>query len=261
MIDETTPYVAVVVNGIHQFHFRRIPSTHALAQRWPWQQIRDNDWVMLLADEQSGGRGQRDNAWSSPVGNLYMTLLFRVHDPHIVARCLLTQATALTVAQAIDTAVAAGDQPTIKWINDVFLRDKKVCGTLISADNVGSDFFYQVSVGVNLNVAPIDTSICLRDVTGLTVDVREFANTLAQQCRENMKLLFGADGDRERLRLAIDGRLQFKNAKVDIWDYDLKNIEHSGTFVGINAFGHARIQLHDGGVAEYFEGRMRLAVQ
>jgi biotin-(acetyl-CoA carboxylase) ligase len=274
ILDPGTLYLYDVKDGIHQFRFPRLESTHSLAQKWPWTSLQNGEWIMLLADEQTGGRGQRSNVWSSPVGNLYMTLIFRIHNPHIIARCLMTQATALTVAQALDeelknvigaeTDSSSSSLTTLKWINDVFLHDKKVCGTLISADNVGMDYYYQVSMGVNVNVAPVqDLSISLHHVlsTPNPIPVEPFAVALARRFKQNMEVLFGAsESGREQIRAAIDAKLQFKHQRVNIWDHQLEKIEHSGVFVGINAFGHARIQDDQSGtILEFYDGRMRPA--
>lgn len=244
------------------FHMSRVASTHGLAQRWPWQRVQQDDWLLFLATEQSAGQGQRQNTWQSPPGNLYLTLLFRVTDPHIMARCLLTQATAWTVLQTLSNhAPAAAPHLSLKWINDVFLYDKKICGTLITADNVGQEYYYQVSMGVNLNVSPphLDAAIALADVTHQPIPVKAFAVALAVRFRATMAALFGAADAREQIRAAIDATLQFKHQRVNIWDYQLTHVEHSGVFLGINAFGHARIQAADGTVQELFDGRMRLA--
>ena len=55
----------------------------------------------------------------------------------------------------------------LKWVNDVFIHDKKIAGILITTENFKDNENYKlvISLGVNLNVNPLgDKSICLKDV-------------------------------------------------------------------------------------------------
>ena len=111
-----------------------------------------SDPYVLIACRQTGGKGRMGRSFFSPDGTgLYMSVLLR---PELPARDLplLTPAAAVAVCQAIreDLGVEAG----IKWVNDILVDGKKVCGILTeSALTPGGDVSHAV-VGIGVNVSP-----------------------------------------------------------------------------------------------------------
>lgn len=63
---------------VKAFHFNMIDSTMNLAEFWPKAQVTDKTSFCFIADCQKSGKGQRDNEWSSPVGNCYVTYLLKL---------------------------------------------------------------------------------------------------------------------------------------------------------------------------------------
>jgi BirA family biotin operon repressor/biotin-[acetyl-CoA-carboxylase] ligase len=88
-----------------------------------------NDGVVVLARQQSAGRGQHGRSWQCPAGTgvLLSVLLF----PPVPLRrpALLTAWAAVSVCETIDKV--AGLPARIKWPNDVLIEGRKVCGILI----------------------------------------------------------------------------------------------------------------------------------
>lgn len=107
--------------------------------------------LLLLSEEQTAGRGRRGRAFYSPAGEgLYMTLALR---PCVALSeaALVTAAAAVAVAQAVDAL--AGVRCRIKWVNDVFLDGKKLCGILTEASgSFEADALDCVCVGIGVNV-------------------------------------------------------------------------------------------------------------
>ena len=107
--------------------------------------------VVLLADNQTGGRGRRGRSFFSPPGcGLYFSILLR---PNLLPQkaALLTTAAAVAVSDAIDCV--CGVHSSIKWVNDVFVGDKKCCGILTEADidpATGKLDFAVVGIGINV---------------------------------------------------------------------------------------------------------------
>ncbi|MFC7250218.1 biotin--[acetyl-CoA-carboxylase] ligase [Halomicroarcula sp. GCM10025324] len=125
-----------------------IPSTNARARDLAAEGATD---VVVLADEQTGGRGRLDRAWSSPSGGIWLSLLFRPDAPMAHAP-VFTLAAAVAVTRA---ARGAGVDATIKWPNDVLVDDRKLVGILTEmegeADRVS---WVVVGIGINANVDP-----------------------------------------------------------------------------------------------------------
>lgn len=59
-----------------------------------------------------------------------------------------------------DTHIA-DEQVKCKWVNDIFLGDLKVSGSLIRASNHDNRYYFEIGVGVNLKIAPIQGSTCI----------------------------------------------------------------------------------------------------
>ncbi len=104
---------------------------------------------VVWADYQTGGRGQAGNYWESePRKNLTFSIV--LYPNVILAReqFLISQITALSVKKTLDKYV--GDI-RIKWPNDIYWRDKKICGMLIENDLSGS-FIYCSIIGIGINI-------------------------------------------------------------------------------------------------------------
>ncbi len=103
---------------------------------------------VIIARRQTSGRGRLGRRFHSELGGLYMSLLMY---PQSSAQDALhiTTAAAVAVARAIDRAT--GERCEIKWVNDVYLRGKKVCG-ILTEGQLGADRldFAVLGIGINL---------------------------------------------------------------------------------------------------------------
>lgn len=100
---------------------------------------------LLAANAQTAGRGRLGRAFVSPAGTgLYMSLFYPLSQSAEPGG--VTILAAVAACRAIEDMTGA--QPKIKWVNDLFLRGKKICGIL--AEGVAGG----VIVGVGVNVLP-----------------------------------------------------------------------------------------------------------
>lgn len=126
------------------------PSTNALVREKANQGCPEG--CIIIACEQTDGRGRYGRQFFSPVDSgVYLSLLLRptAYSPQ-QATCL-TAAAAAAMCQAIEAVT--GQQPGIKWVNDIFLRGKKVCGILTEAAvglETGTLNYMVLGAGVNL---------------------------------------------------------------------------------------------------------------
>lgn len=106
---------------------------------------------VLLAGEQTAGRGRLGRSFFSPGDTgIYLSLLLK---PHFSAELSssLTALAALSVCEALEEEL--GLVPKIKWVNDVCIAGKKVCGILTEASyNVENAELDYVIVGIGINV-------------------------------------------------------------------------------------------------------------
>jgi BirA family biotin operon repressor/biotin-[acetyl-CoA-carboxylase] ligase len=110
--------------------------------------------TLLAARSQTAGRGRLGRSFYSPMDSgLYMTLLYPLTQP-------LSQAVAVTAGAAVATLEAiravTGLVPGIKWVNDLYMNGKKICGILTEAVTPASPAepaYMLVGIGVNLTTA------------------------------------------------------------------------------------------------------------
>lgn len=109
------------------------------------------EWTTVIAENQTSGRGRYDRKFYSPENcGIYMSILLK---PEISAdsAVLITAAAAVAVAEAVETL--SGKETQIKWVNDVLINSKKVCGILCEGViNLQTGCIDRVVLGIGINV-------------------------------------------------------------------------------------------------------------
>lgn len=130
--------------------------------------------TLVAADMQTNGRGRLGRSFCSPSGgNIYMSVIIR-QDISIETSQLITSCIAVAVAKAVDKICKT--KCDIKWVNDLFLNGKKICGILTESsvrfENRTLDYAV-VGIGINLksikNSFPselLETATSVEDETG-----------------------------------------------------------------------------------------------
>lgn len=112
-----------------------------------------NDGLVILAKEQTAGRGQHGRSWTCPpeAGVLMSVLL--LPPAHLRRPALLTAWAAVSVCETV--LELANVQARIKWPNDVLIRGQKVCGILIeSRPLAGAELCVVAGIGLNVSQTP-----------------------------------------------------------------------------------------------------------
>ena len=126
--------------------------------------------LVVLAEEQTGGRGRLGRSFQSPRGcGLYLSALLR---PHLEPAAVTDFTAWVAVAVCDSIQAACGIRPRIKWTNDLVLNGKKLCGILteLGLESETNCLEYMVpGIGINVNHRPEDFS----------EDVRAIATSLA----------------------------------------------------------------------------------
>lgn len=109
---------------------------------------------MVYTDYQSAGRGQRGNRWlSNKSENILCSLYWRPSKLEAIHQFSLSRAVALAVCGALEEEYGGSAQ--IKWPNDIYVGDKKICGILIENSLRGALIDY-TTIGIGLNVNQMD---------------------------------------------------------------------------------------------------------
>lgn len=211
---------------------------------------------LVVADEQTGGKGRRGRAWNSPAGtSISFSLLLRPDfEPNKAS--MLTLVMAVAVAEVLSKLTELDVK--IKWPNDILINKKKVCGILTEMD-AEMDYIHNVIIGVGINVnnnsfpeeiADIATSVCVEkgekvsraDIILGIMDYFEFYYGE-----------FVKNGDLSVFVDLYDSYLINRNEKVKVLD---PKGEYTGTANGINDYGELIVQKDNGDFARVSSGEV-----
>ena len=108
--------------------------------------------TVVLADEQSGGRGRQSKIFSSPRGGLYLSVILRPRLP-VEELSLITLAAGVASAEAVE--LVSGLSACLKWPNDLYYNGQKLGGILTESApyslSDGAVPFVVVGIGLNVN--------------------------------------------------------------------------------------------------------------
>jgi len=152
-------------------HRDTIESTNALAFSYGLEGAEEGTCV--IAEQQTAGRGRLGRPWFSPSGkNIYMSLILR---PGVSPQDVypLTFVSSLAIYDTI--RILTGQEPTLKWPNDVLMGGRKVCGTLLEisteADRVSCVI---VGIGFNINMKEDEVDEAIRQkATSLFMETKK----------------------------------------------------------------------------------------
>jgi len=132
-----------------------------------------SEGVVVSADFQTKGRGQKGNVWESEdAKNLLFSMLLFPSSIEANQQFVLSKMVSLAVVGVLKEET---DDICIKWPNDIYWHDKKIAGILIENDLCGSNIQYSViGIGLNLNQQEFEgdapNPVSLRQITGKTYD-------------------------------------------------------------------------------------------
>jgi BirA family biotin operon repressor/biotin-[acetyl-CoA-carboxylase] ligase len=119
---------------------------------------------VVTADTQTQGKGSKGRSFYSEKGGLYFSILLR---PNHLYYKYLTPLVAVSVSKATESLGFGNIE--IKWVNDIFLNGKKVCGILTEGGFDQSNNYYAI-VGIGLNLSKTES--------GFTADIKDTATYL-----------------------------------------------------------------------------------
>lgn len=181
-------------NGRH-IHWREVTDSTNLDVRRRLPEL--DNLSVIAARFQTAGRGQGSHTWLSPAGeNLTFSVLLRFGDAGLKA---LAASEAVRITQAATVSMLSfleseGVRARIKWPNDVWVGDRKICGMLIENNLEGTMVRESiVGIGLNLNQTAFDPAlpnpVSLRQLTGREYDPSEVLLRLYKEiCRHAEKL-------------------------------------------------------------------------
>ncbi len=238
------------------FCYDCIDSTNSEARRYAEQTGKGN--VLFLADRQSAGRGRTGKSFYSPQGTgVYLTLLLDITDDAPASVVALTSASAVAAAEACDSV--CGTKCGIKWVNDLYIDGKKVCGILAESFEAHGRRFVAIGVGINLSTDSFPTDIA--DIAG------SLANTAGADMRRELAIAVctGVFDIYNKLRAGDFSYMQSYRERSLVLGKEIKfwqnGAENSGTCVSIKDSGALEVRLPDGHKALLASGEISLRVK
>lgn len=141
--------------------------------------------ALVVAGKQTAGRGRMGRAFVSPPhSGVYFTLIYAPKNG-VTNPALLTAAAAVAVARATDELF--GTHAQIKWVNDVFLNGKKICGILTEGvANFETGRIEAANVGIGINVRNMGFTGELANVAGAIQDAAPDQEKAARVSRNEL---------------------------------------------------------------------------
>ncbi|MFC1985349.1 biotin--[acetyl-CoA-carboxylase] ligase, partial [Chloroflexota bacterium] len=120
--------------------------------------------TVIVADEQTAGKGRLKRVWLSPRGSVALSVILY---PGLSCLPSLIMLASLAVVHSVETVTGLKSQ--IKWPNDVLVNGKKVCGILIESDvQVNKVNYTVIGIGINVNLRLADFPEILPIATSLS---------------------------------------------------------------------------------------------
>lgn len=136
----------------------------------------------LMALRQTAGRGQRGNTWEAEPGkNITLSLMLRPHDLDASRQFEVSEAVALGI---LDLLRELGiDGVSVKWPNDIYVNDRKICGILIENALSGRQIARSIAgIGLNVNQTEFQSDapnpVSISQLTGREHPIGTLAETM-----------------------------------------------------------------------------------
>ena len=198
---------------------------------------------IVVAEYQTGGRGQLGNVWESEAGkNLLFSVVLYPDCIQANQQFVISQMAALSVCRTLSEYT---DDVSVKWPNDIYWKDKKICGMLIENDIIGSTISKSIiGIGLNINqevfTGDAPNPVSLKQITGQAYSLDDMLHNFRRHFYGMYLQLLQdkADDIRNEYRTMLyrgEGVFKYKDAAG----------EFNATIADIEPMGHLVLQLTD----------------
>ncbi len=211
------------------------------------KKLRENltsDGTIIVAKEQQTGRGQAQNTWeSTPNKNLTLSLILYPEFLPVKYQFLISKIITLSICEMLDDFV---DSVSIKWPNDIYVKDRKIAGILIENAIMGSKLKHSIiGIGLNINQKEFKSNapnpISLYQLTKKEFNLKQMLNLLIQYLNHWYNRLL--NGELKEIDMAFFERLYRLNQLHSFRDNEGDFI---GKILGVNQIGQLVIVKENG---------------
>jgi len=238
---------------IERHHFQSIPSTQDLAKTRQ-DQLRGETWRLITADEQTQGRATHNKNWQSPPHvNLYATFSLLIPPAKNAVLFNVPQVTAYSIIKALQQF---GFTPKFKWVNDILINRKKICGIL--CESFGK--VLHIGMGINVNMPQaiceqLDQPVTsLMVVSGREIDKEQLLTIIQAELYKNINQLFTESF--APFHTELDEFLEYKNEEIMFDPMSANTTVVKGLLLGIDQKGQLILKLPNDEIKIFYNGRL-----
>ena len=216
---------SLIKEPLQVFVYDTVTSTNDVAK----ELCKNNDGcILVVSDGQTNGRGRQGKSFFSPKGSgLYFSLVFNTDAPAFEFTGV-TCACAVACSRAIDKLTHLSSK--IKWVNDIYIDNKKVCGILVQSVSENG-IVKKLIVGIGINVSTVDFPDEIKDIAA-SIGKKIDRNILAAEIANNItELIF------ENPEKYIDEYKEKSNVIGKEITYFKDNVAHTAQAVDIDEKG------------------------
>lgn len=214
--------------------------------------------TVIISDCQTMGRGRYSRNFFSPSGGLYMSIVLRPEGLRFDNPTAVTAFAAVSVCEAIESI--SKKEPKIKWVNDVFLDGKKVCGILTEAvtdfESGGLDWVV-LGIGINVSVPTEAFPGGLQSTATSIFPDKRMPGVRNKLSAEIINRILGFETTPREAEIfeKYKKRLIMLGKEITV----LQNqMEYKATAIDIDSVGHLIVKNENGEIITLFSGEIRI---
>tara|TARA_B100000965_G_scaffold233152_1_gene195218 strand:+ start:4006 stop:4644 length:639 start_codon:yes stop_codon:yes gene_type:complete len=169
---------------------------------------------------QKKGTGRGTKKWSSPRGNIYITINQKYYSNKILKSSFLL---CLLIHKFFRKKYSLKLQ--YKWPNDLYFDDKKLIGVVSKSKIVSDKAYIQLGIGINVNNNPLNLSISLSQILSKNFSIYDISNDLIDYLDYNLKLNYSNEQIVKYLNTYLMKKFNLKHPKIQKKEIKILNVE------------------------------------
>ena len=214
--------------------------------------------TVIISDCQTMGRGRNSRSFFSPSGGLYMSIILRPEGLRFENPTAVTAFAAVAVCEAIESVTEK--KPEIKWVNDIFLDGKKVCGILTEAvtdfESGGLDWIV-LGIGINVYTRTGDFPGELQSIASSLYPDGKMPGLRNRLSAEIINRILGCGTSVREAEIfeKYKKRLMMLGKEITVIQNQL---EYRATATDVDSVGHLVVKKENGEIITLYSGEIRI---
>ena len=232
--------------GSHIIELERTTSTNTYTDNLLLSQ-KPAEGTVIIADQQTQGKGLDQNTWESEAKkNLTFSIILYPEFLNPSEQFRLIEVTSLGITDYVKTLLPLESNIKIKWPNDIYVGDKKLCGTLVQNSIVGSKLI-ECIIGIGLNInqeqfySDAPNPVSLKQINGQNYDLQL---CLANLCN-SLDNRYSQLKNKQYSKLESD-YLSLLYRYFEWHDFIIDEVKLHARIIGITKYGQLKMESSDG---------------